>query len=80
LLCRSRTGCKRRSPSPDRRTGPADRIGACRQEAAGIIPWVFDHDRLEENWFHLLMAPPAHLRAGGPAGARILARRLREAA
>jgi hypothetical protein len=63
-------------------TGPADHVAAFRQAAAGagIIPWVFDYDRLEEDWFHLLMAPPAHLRAVSLPGARILARRLREAA
>jgi hypothetical protein len=63
-------------------TGPADRIAAFRQAAAGagIIPWVFDYDRLEEDWFHHLMAPPAHRRGISLSGARILARRLREAA
>jgi hypothetical protein len=63
-------------------TGPPDRIAVFREAAAGagIIPWVFDYDRLEEDWFHLLMAPPAHQRAVSLPGARILARRLREAA
>ena len=63
-------------------TGPPDGITAFRQAAAGagIIPWVFDYDRLEEDWFHLLMAPPSDLRPVSLTGARILARRLREAA
>jgi hypothetical protein len=63
-------------------TGPADQIAAFRQAAAGagFIPWVFDYDRLEEDWFHLLIAPPSHLRAVSLSGARILARQLREAA
>jgi hypothetical protein len=63
-------------------TGPPGQLAAFRQKAAGagVIPWVVDYDRLEEDWFHLLMAPPAHLRAVSLAGARILARRLREAA
>jgi hypothetical protein len=63
-------------------TGAANQIAAFRKAAAGagIIPWIFDYDRLEEDWFHLLMAPPAHQRALSLSGARILARRLREAA
>jgi len=63
-------------------TGPADTLAAFRAAAAGagVVPWAMDYDRLEEDWFYLLMAPPPSRRAISAAGARILARRLREAA
>ena len=63
-------------------TGPADRIVAFRAAAAGagVVPWATDYDRLEEDWFHLLIAPPPPHRGLSLQGARILARRLREAA
>jgi len=61
-------------------TGPADGVAAFRAAAAGagVVPWVLDYDRLEEDWFHLLLAPQR--RAISVQGAHILARRLREAA
>ena len=61
-------------------TGPADRLAAFRQAAcgAGVVPWVFDYDRMEEDWFLLMMAPPAHRRGISAEGARILARQLRD--
>jgi hypothetical protein len=63
-------------------SGPAARVAAFRTAAAGagVVPWVRDYDRLEEDWFHLLMAAPALHRGISLAGARILARQLREAA
>ena len=63
-------------------TGPADTVAACRTAAAGagVVPWATDYDRLEEDWFHLLIAPPPQRRGLSLHGARILARRLREAA
>jgi hypothetical protein len=62
-------------------TGPADRRAAFRAAAAGagVVPWVVDYDRLEEDWFYLLMAPPPPYRAISAQGARILARQMREA-
>lgn len=62
-------------------TGPAETVEDFRQAAAGagVVPWVTDYDRLEEDWFHLLLAAPPHLRPISVQGARILARRLREA-
>ncbi|MDR3418809.1 MAG: hypothetical protein P4L83_21755 [Nevskia sp.] len=63
-------------------TGPAAERAAFREIAAGagVGPWAVDYDRLEEDWFYLLMAPPPPHRAISVQGARILARRLREAA
>jgi hypothetical protein len=63
-------------------TGPADDLAAFRDVAAGagVVPWTMDYDRLEEDWFLLLMAPPPPQRAISAQGARILARRLRELA
>jgi hypothetical protein len=62
-------------------TGPAGSVAALRDAAAGagVVPWVHDYDRMEESWFHLLMAAPPHGRTVSLQGARILARRLREA-
>jgi hypothetical protein len=56
---------------------PAD-LAAFRTAAAGAgtIPWELDLERMEEDWFHLLIAPPRRLSL---AGARILAGQLREA-
>ena len=63
-------------------SGPADQLAAFRHHAAGagVVPWAMDYDRLEEDWFHLLMAPPPPRRTISASGARILARQLREAA
>ena len=55
---------------------------AFRQRAAGagIIPWHLDLDRLEEDFFHRLVAPPSpQNRTLSLAGARIVAGQLREA-
>ena len=57
---------------------PTD-VGRFRQAAAGagIIPWHLDFDRMEEDYFHLLVA--AEQRSLSIAGTRIFARQLREA-
>ena len=61
--------------------GPGEALAALRGAAAGAISWRLDLARIEEDWFHLLMAPPApQQRSLSAAGARILARQLREAA
>jgi len=68
-------------------SGPPAALAAFKGAAggAGVIPWHFDLDRTEEDFFHLLVAPAA-LEGGGQAprqlsivGARIFARQLREA-
>ena len=62
--------------------GTADQLAAFRRAAAGagIIPWQIDLDRLEEDVFHLLVAPPpSQPRTLSVAGARVLAGQLREA-
>src|SRR6202021_3104635 len=47
---------------------------------AGVIPWPLELDRLEEDCFHLLVAPPApQQRNLSLAGARIVAGQLRDA-
>ncbi|HEY3848480.1 MAG TPA: hypothetical protein VGL95_15340, partial [Acetobacteraceae bacterium] len=47
---------------------------------AGIIPWQLDRDRIAEDCFHLLAAPPPpQQRSLNLAGARILAGQLRDA-
>jgi hypothetical protein len=70
-------------------TGPAADLVRLRAAAggAGTVPWHFDFDRMEEDLFHLLVAPPAragalgsHTRSLSLAGARILADQLRAAA
>ena len=63
-------------------TGPARAVTAFREAAAGagLIPWHLDLDRLEEDCFYRLVAPPApQQRTLSLAGARILARQLRDA-
>ena len=63
-------------------SGPDDALAAFRASAAGagLIPWQLDLDRMAEDWFHLLVAPPDGQRARlSAAGARILAAQLREA-
>jgi hypothetical protein len=62
--------------------GPAAQIAGFRHAAAGagVIPWQLDLDRMEEDVFHLLAAPPApQRRTLSVAGARVLAGQLREA-
>jgi hypothetical protein len=62
--------------------GAADQLAAFRRAAAGagIIPWQIELDRLEEDVFHLLVAPPLpQPRTLSVAGARMLAGQLREA-
>ena len=69
-------------------TGPAEAIAAFRTAAAGAgtIPWHLDLDRLQEDWFHLLVAPQEAATASGTAerrisvaGARVLSQQLRDA-
>jgi len=74
-----------RLPTPDwlhhrlTLTGAAAEAGRFRQAAAGagIIPWRLDLERLEEEYFHLLVTPER--RSLSVAGARIFARQLRDA-
>jgi len=62
-------------------TGPTEpmadfRVAAC---GAGTIPWQLDGDRMAEDFFHLLAAPPSPQRRRlSLTGARELARQLRE--
>ncbi len=83
-----------RLPNPDwlhhRLTisGPPEAVAAFKRAAAGagIIPWHYDLDRMEEDFCHLLVAPvavPGSVRHPprplSIAGARIFARQLRDA-
>jgi hypothetical protein len=70
-------------------TGPVADLVCLRAAAcgAGTVPWHLDFDRMEEDLFHLLVAPPAragelssHSRSLSLAGARIPAGQLRVAA
>jgi hypothetical protein len=60
--------------------GRADQLTGFRRAAAGagIIPWQIDLDRMEEDVFHLLVAP-LQPRTLSVAGARVLSGQLREA-
>jgi hypothetical protein len=59
-------------------TGPADRVAAFRDAAAGPgLPPCQDRARLEEDVMHALLAPPPVLRKISVAGARILAGQIR---
>lgn len=63
-------------------TGPAPVLAGFQTAArgSGVIPWTLDLDRLEEDWLHLLAAPPApQQRTLSLRGARILAGQLRAA-
>jgi hypothetical protein len=69
--------------------GPEADLASLRAAAvgAGTVPWHTDFDRMEEDLFHLLVAPPARAgaltspaRSVSLAGARILAGQLRAAA
>ena len=66
-------------------TGPAVDLAGFRTAAAGagIVPWQLDLDRMAEDFFHLLVAPPARAgslipppRSLSLAGARIVADQL----
>jgi hypothetical protein len=47
---------------------------------AGTIPWQLDLDRMEEDWFHLLVSPsPPQQRTLSIGGAHVLAGQLRDA-
>jgi hypothetical protein len=61
--------------------GPAAAVAGFREAAAGagVIPWHRDLGRMEEDWFLQLAAPSDGERAISLQGARILARRLRDA-
>jgi hypothetical protein len=62
-------------------SGPAEQVEDFKAAAAGagVIPWHYDYDALEENWFLLLAAPrPPKRRSISLAGARIVARQLRD--
>jgi hypothetical protein len=54
--------------------------GFCRAAAgSGVVLWWQDHDRLAEDWFHLLLEAPPERRSISVAGARLLAGQLRDA-
>lgn len=62
--------------------GPAAALAAFQAAAAGagVIPWHLDADRIEEDCFHLLVAPPPpQQRSLSLTGARIVAGQLRAA-
>ena len=61
-------------------SGPREDLAAFRLAAAGpgVIPWVTDYDRLEEDWVNALLTPPPFERGISVEGARILAGQLRE--
>ena len=62
--------------------GPAERVEAFRAAAAGsgVVPWVLDLAALEEEFLLPMAAPTDGVRAISLSGAKILARRLRDAA
>ena len=63
-------------------TGDADLVTLFRQAARGpgAIPWRDDLGHCEEDWFHLLAAPPEpRQRSTSLHGARVLAGQLRDA-
>ena len=63
-------------------SGQAPQVSAFRKEAAGagVIPWRLDLDRMEEDFFLRLAAPPpGHARTLSIDGARLLAAELRDA-
>ena len=72
------TGYTTTCRSADRTPPAAFQIAAA---GAGVIPWHLDLDRLAEDCFHRLVAPPPppQLRRLSVAGARILAGQLRDA-
>jgi hypothetical protein len=62
-------------------TGPAERVEDFRGAAAGpgVIPWTLDLAGLEEDFLLPMAAPQDGVRAISLAGAKLLARRLRDA-
>ena len=63
-------------------TGLEEEVAAFRRAAAGagVVPWHYDYDRMEEDWFLRLVSPPPPLqRTIGIEGAWILAGQLRDA-
>lgn len=62
-------------------SGPTEEVARFRAAAVGpgVIPWVLDLAALEEEIFLPMAAPGDGVRAISLAGARLLARRLREA-
>ncbi len=63
-------------------SGPAEEVTRFCAAAAGpgVIPWHAELDAAEEDFFHLLVAPPVpHRRVLGAAGARIVTAELRDA-
>ena len=54
--------------------GAADEVaGFCRQASgSGVVPWWQDHDRLAEDWFHLLLEAPPERRTVAPVPRAIL--------
>ena len=62
--------------------GPAERVEAFRLAAAGagVVPWVLDLAALEEEFLLLMAGPQDGVRAISLSGAKVLARRLRDAA
>lgn len=71
-------------PSPDwlqqtiTFTGTPEQLTALKEAAAGsgIVPWVYDYDRMQEDWFHWLAGPPHRMKT---STARILSRQMRDA-
>ena len=62
--------------------GPAAQVSTFRKAAAaaGVIPWRLDLDRMEEDFFLRLAAPPpGHARTLSMDGARLLAAEVRDA-
>ena len=60
-------------------TGDVDALWAFQRAAAGagVVPWVHDYDQLEEHWLSLMLLQPG--RAISLAGAKIVARQVRDA-
>lgn len=61
-------------------SGPQAALARFRQAASGpgVIPWVVDYGRMEEDWVLEMLTPPPAERGISVDGARILARQLRE--
>jgi len=60
-------------------TGEVDALWSFQRAAAGagVVPWVFDYDRLEEHWLALMLAQPGQTIS--LRGAKIVAREARDA-